>query len=114
MPPLPVPFHLLQHQLPPAQGGMDNAGASAVWVPGPGTKDRQEQGVGELFQGGAAGRGGAGRALPRGVLALCPSLPTLPLHVDAVPGDGAAGGTLDVDGGDKLVLIDQPVLDHLG
>lgn len=38
----------------------------------------------------------------------------LPLHVGAVAGDGAAGGPLDIDGGDELVLIDQLVLDHLG
>lgn len=49
-----------------------------------------------------------------GVPALRLALPTLPLHVGAVPRDGAAGGTLDIDGRDQLVLIDQPVLDHLG
>lgn len=37
----------------------------------------------------------------------------LPLHVDTVPSDGATGGSLDIDSGDQLVLIDQPVLHHL-
>lgn len=51
---------------------------------------------------------------PRGTPGSLPGFfPPFPLHVDTVPGDGATGGSLDVDGGDQLVLIDQPVLNHL-
>lgn len=48
-----------------------------------------------------------------GIQALPGFFHPLPLHIDTVPSDGATGGSLDIDGGDQLVLIDQLVFDHL-